>query len=438
MRNRWSDLPNQNTFVFSELSLFPDIRQPLAYLCDGCGGKIGQQLREIQFHIDLVAAAGAGHASQDGGGLAAADRPHKQEVLSPQGNTLHFLFRQVIIHAYRRVSGEDIQRFPLVQTIPTVADRIVQGAIRHVIEPIFEQQFAQHSYGFRPGRGCKDALRRVDQLLQSGYEYVVDADLKSYFDTIPHDRLMQEMQKSISDGRLLKVIESFLHANIMDGLSSWKPTSGAPQGAVLSPLLSNIYLNALDHLMVKHGMEMVRYADDFVILCRSAQEAQRALEMVQAWTAEAGLTLHPEKTRIVHAATESFDFLGYRFNKGIKYPRPKSLMKLRDAIREKTRRTHGQQLEVSISSINRVLRGWFGYFQHSYRTTFKTIDSWIRMRLRSILRKRRGGRGRGRGRDHQRWLNAYFKDLGLYSLVEAHRLACESLKRVQRPESRMR
>jgi RNA-directed DNA polymerase len=323
-------------------------------------------------------------------------------------------------------------------TLPTVADRIVQGAIRHVIEPIFEQQFAQHSYGFRPGRGCKDALRRVDQLLQSGYEYVVDADLKSYFDTIPHDRLMQEMQKSISDGRLLKVIESFLHANIMDGLSSWKPTSGAPQGAVLSPLLSNIYLNALDHLMVKHGMEMVRYADDFVILCRSAQEAQRALEMVQAWTAEAGLTLHPEKTRIVHAATESFDFLGYRFNKGIKYPRPKSLMKLRDAIREKTRRTHGQQLEVSISSINRVLRGWFGYFQHSYRTTFKTIDSWIRMRLRSILRKRRGGRGRGRGRDHQRWLNAYFKDLGLYSLVEAHRLACESLKRVQRPESRMR
>ena len=322
--------------------------------------------------------------------------------------------------------------------IPTVSDRVVQGAIRHVIEPIFEQQFAQHSYGFRPGRGCKDALRRVDQLLKSGYEYVVDADLKSYFDTIPHDRLMQEMQKSISDGRLLKVIESFLHANIMEGLSSWKPTAGAPQGAVLSPLLSNIYLNALDHLMVKHGLEMVRYADDFVILCRSAQEAHAALKMVQTWTAEAGLTLHPEKTRIVHAASESFDFLGYRFDKGIKYPRPKSLMKLRDAIRDKTRRTHGHQLEASIASINRVLRGWFGYFQHSYRTTFPTIDSWIRMRLRSILRKRRGGRGRGRGRDHQRWPNAYFKDLGLYSLVQAHRLACESLKGAQQPESRMR
>jgi RNA-directed DNA polymerase len=143
-------------------------------------------------------------------------------------------------------------------TLPTVADRIVQGAIRHVIEPIFEQQFAQHSYGFRPGRGCKDALRRVDQLLQSGYEYVVDADLKSYFDTIPHDRLMQEMQKSISDGRLLKVIESFLHANIMDGLSSWKPTSGAPQGAVLSPLLSNIYLNVTGRFITSHQRAQFR------------------------------------------------------------------------------------------------------------------------------------------------------------------------------------
>jgi RNA-directed DNA polymerase len=313
--------------------------------------------------------------------------------------------------------------------IPTVRDRVVQGALRHVLEPIFERQFAPHSYGFRPGRGCKDALRRVDTLLKQGYHYIVDVDLKSYFDTIPHDKLLDEVRKYVGDSRVLALIEAFLKAEILDGLRQWTPESGAPQGAVLSPLLSNLYLNELDHQMARSGYEMTRYADDLVIQCRSREEAERALAMVQAWTAQAGLTLHPTKTKIVDAETDGFEFLGYRFVKHRRFPRRKSLAKFRDAIRSKTRRTAGRSLNMIIADVNRTLRGWFEYFQHSFRTTFPEIDGWVRMRLRSILRKRQGRSGRGRGADHHRWPNAYFIEQGLFNLTTAHVLVSQSSQR---------
>jgi RNA-directed DNA polymerase len=204
---------------------------------------------------------------------------------------------------------------------------------------------------------------------------------------------------------------------------------GTPQGAVISPLLSNIYLDPLDHLMAETGFAMVRYADDFVILCRSAEDAARALEAVRHWTAEAGLTLHPTKTRIVDATTDGFDFLGYRFEKGRRYVRKKSLAKFRDTIRAKTKRTSGGSLFRIISTLNPILRGWFGYFKHSYKTTFPYVDGWIRMRLRSLLRKRLKRKGRGRGADHQRWPIAFFADQGLYSLKRAHQLACQPSSR---------
>jgi RNA-directed DNA polymerase len=310
--------------------------------------------------------------------------------------------------------------------IPTVRDRVVQTAVLNALEPIFEREFAEHSYGFRPGRGCKDALRRVDQLLKAGYTYVVDADLKSYFDTIPHDRLLALVAQKVSDGRVLSLIEAFLKQGVLDGLREWTPEEGSPQGGCISPLLSNIYLNPLDHLMAQQGFEMVRYADDFVILCRSPEEAANALALVQQWTAEAGLKLHPEKTKIVDAQTDVFDFLGYRFQRGRRYPRPKSLQKLKDAIRAKTKRTSGESLTKIINDLTPRLRGWFEYFKHSYRTTFSALDGWIRMRLRSLLRKRMGKRGRGRGSDHHRWPNKFFADRGLYSLKTAHELACQS------------
>jgi len=309
--------------------------------------------------------------------------------------------------------------------IPTVRDRVVQGAVVNVIEPVFEKIFARQSYGFRPGLGCKDALRRVDQLLKNGCVYVVDVDLKSYFDTIPHGPLLDRVREHIADGRVLALIELFLKAGIMTEWETYVPETGTPQGAVLSPLLSNIYLNPLDHLMADQGFEMVRYADDFVILCKSAEAASQALAMVSEWTAQAGLTIHPTKTRIVDIRETGFDFLGYHFqtvkNGRIRHwPRKKSLDKLKDTIRDKTRRLNGRSLTSIITDVNKTLKGWFKYFQHSYYTTYLPIDQWIRMRLRSVLRKRSGGRGRGRGRDHNKWQNDYFAQAGLYNLTASH------------------
>lgn len=304
--------------------------------------------------------------------------------------------------------------------IPTVRDRVVQAALRNVLEPILERQFAPHSYGFRPDRGCKDALRRVAAKIQQGFKYTVDVDLKSYFDTIPHDRLMAELRKYIADNSVLGLVEMFLKADVMDGLSQWTPASGAPQGAIISPLLSNLYLNDLDHLMADAGYEMTRYADDLVIQCESREAAETALELVRQWVTERGLTLHPAKTRIVHVDEEGFEFLGYRFIKHRRFPRDKSVARFREAIRRKTKRTSGRSLRAIIADVNRTLRGWYHYFKHSWRTTFPPLDSWVRMRLRSILRKRRGARGRGDRSDHRLYPNAFFAEHGLFSLTTAH------------------
>lgn len=312
--------------------------------------------------------------------------------------------------------------------VPTVGDRIVQGALRHVLEPIFERDFAPQSYGFRPGRGCHSAIARVDELLESGYCWVVDLDLKAYFDSIPHERLMDRVGEKVADGRVLELIGSFLKAGVMESARGWQPTeSGTPQGAVLSPLLSNIYLNPLDWLMVEEGMEMVRYADDAVILCGSEREAQEALEKVQQWVTEAGLTLHPQKTRIVNASQPGgFDFLGYHFERGKKWPRKKSMGRLKEVIRARTRRNNGKSMKAICASLNPTLKGWYGYFRFSLRTTFSTVDGYIRGRLRSILRRRLGKEGRGRGRDHQHWPNTYFAAMGLVSLTEVHNAKCQS------------
>ena len=308
--------------------------------------------------------------------------------------------------------------------IPTVRDRIVQTALRLVLEPIFERDFAAHSYGFRPQRSAKAALRRVDALLKAGSVHIVDADLQAYFDSIPHAPLREQVQAKVSDGRVLALVEAFLSQEIFEGLHHWTPDDGTPQGAVVSPLLANIYLDPLDHAMAAAGVEMVRYADDLVLLCRTQAEAQQALDALQRWTAAAGLQLHPQKTRLVDATQPGgFDFLGYHFERGYRWPRTKSLRKLKDTLRRKTRRTHGHSLAVIIDDVNRTVRGWFGYFQHSHVTTFEPLDAWIRMRLRSILRKRRGQRGRGRGADHQRWPNRFFAAQGLFSLTAARALA---------------
>jgi RNA-directed DNA polymerase len=310
--------------------------------------------------------------------------------------------------------------------VPTVRDRVVQTALRNVLEPIFEVRFAPTSYGFRPRRGCKDALRRVQQLLDSGHTWVVDADIRKYFDSIPHDQLMAEVEKEVADGRVIELLRAYLAAGILDGLEEWTPEEGTPQGAVISPLLANVYLHPVDLTMTVAGHEMVRYADDFVVMCRSQAEAEAALEVVRGLIEERGLSLHPEKSRIVDATERGgFDFLGYHFERGYRWPRRKSMKKLRDAIRAKTKRNNGNSLTTIIKSINPTLEGWFEYFKHSHKPTFSDVDGWVRMRLRSILRKRRGWCGRGRGRDHQRWPNSFFREAGLFSMQVAHALLCQ-------------
>ena len=171
-------------------------------------------------------------------------------------------------------------------------------------------------------------------------------------------------------------------------------------------------------------------ATRLVVLCRGESDAQRALTLLQRWTTAAGLRLHPQKTRLVEATQPGgFDFLGYHFEHGYRWPRTKSVTKLKDTLRAKTRRTQGTSLAVIIDDVNRTVYGWFGYFKHSHATTFEPLDAWLRMRLRSILRKRRGQRGRGLGADHQRWPNAFFAAQGLYSMVMAHALARQSSMR---------
>lgn len=319
-------------------------------------------------------------------------------------------------HAVRRTwipkPGSNEER-PL--GIPTVRDRVVQNALRHVLEPIFEKEFAPHSFGFRPGRGCHDALARVEQLLEDGYTHVVDADLKGYFDTIDHDILMERIEDRVSDGRVLSLVRTLLGQGILDDGVLTLPEAGSPQGSVLSPLLSNIYLNPLDHLLADAGYAMVRYADDFVVLCRSAAEADAALDLIREWTASARLTLHPVKTQVV-TAESGFDFLGYHFERGYRWPREKSLQNLRARLRPELKRTNGTSLKTIISRINPVLRGWYEYFKYSHWTTFRSVDGWVRGRLRSILRKRAKKKGRGRGSDHQRWLISYFDSLELFSV----------------------
>lgn len=305
--------------------------------------------------------------------------------------------------------------------IPTVRDRVVQGALRNVLEPIFERDFAAHSYGFRPERGCKDALRRVEQLLKAGSSWVVDADIASYFDTIPHDKLLQQVGRKVADSRVLELLVAMLQQGVLEAMSYWTPTTGTPQGAVISPLLANIYLDPLDQELARSGFEMVRYADDFVILCRSEAEARTALARVQAWTTAAGLRLHAEKTRIIDVTEgDGFDFLGYHFEGGHRWPRRQSEAKLRAKIRQHSKRRNGHSLQTIIGNVNQILSGWFAYFKHSHKTAFPPLDKWIRMRLRSILRQRQKRKGRARGTDNVRWPNAFFVQQGLFNLSAAH------------------
>jgi len=318
--------------------------------------------------------------------------------------------------------------------IPAVRDRVVQTALRAVLEPIFEREFAAQSHGFRPQHSALHALEQVESLLQAGYIWIVDADLKQYFDTIPHGRLMELIKRRVADGRVIKLLEQYLAAGVMESHTGWKPTQeGTPQGAVISPLLANLYLNALDHLMMAKGYQMVRYADDFVVCAKTEAEAHAALAEIRAWVQEAGLQLHPTKTRIVNAAEKGgFDFLGYHFEQyhqggGKKWPRKKSQFKLRETLREKLPRKRGASMVEIVADVNKTLRGWYGYFKYSLPSAMQRVDEWTRERIRHILRRRQRRRGMVRGRERTEYPIAWFEQRGLFSLKAAQAKWLQSL-----------
>ncbi len=307
--------------------------------------------------------------------------------------------------------------------------RAVKRSFKDELESFNDYSIDTVGYGFRQGLGCKDALREVDQYLKAGHCWVVDADLQSYFDTIPHASLLAKVGNRIADGGVLELVQRFLKQDIMEDKKRWTPMSGSPQGAVISPLLANIYLHKLDVEMREAGLVMVRYADDSVVLCRSREEAESALARMRAWVSANGLTLHPDKTHVGDYRVEGqgFEFLGYRFEAGQRWVRKKSLMSLRDKIRIKTKRNEGNSIDCVIAALNPTLKGWYGYFKHAHRFTFSSIDGFVRRRLRAMLRRQKHRPGQGRClRDHKQWPNAFFADLGLFMMHEAHQLARQS------------
>ena len=272
--------------------------------------------------------------------------------------------------------------------IPTVRDRMVQAATRRIIEPIFEKKFKDCSFGFRPNRSAHMAIEKIQKDLSDGYVYVIDADLKAYFDTIPHERLLAEVREEIVDGSILDLLSQFLQAGILENGSFYLNEKGTPQGGVISPLLANIYLHRMDEVMTERGHRITRYADDFVIGCKSQKGAERVLKSLQKLLEkELGLVIHPEKTKIVNNMEESFVFLGYEF-KAAKWIKPsaKAMKKFKEKVKDITKRNQTVDIQSLVKErLNPYLRGWGNYFGYGHvKTLFRDLDAWIRRRVRMV------------------------------------------------------
>jgi group II intron reverse transcriptase/maturase len=275
--------------------------------------------------------------------------------------------------------------------IPTVRDRVVQQALKNVLEPIFEEIFLPQSHGYRPNTNAHAAVRKGEAYLEKGYHWVVDADIEGFFDHVDHQIMMDLVCEKIADGRVLSLIESFLKSGIMNGGIFEESLEGTPQGGNLSPLLSNIYLNHFDRRMGDHGYLLLRYADDIVIFCKFESDAEDALKRAkEILEGELKLKLSPEKTKIINARKKGVEFLGFHFNGRWKRPRDKARKRFREEIRRRTRRQQPKNLEMVIKSINPVIRGWGNYFKcGTVKKLFGELDGYIRGRLRSFEAKKR-------------------------------------------------
>lgn len=303
--------------------------------------------------------------------------------------------------------------------LPTVRDRVVQEACRSLIEPIFEAEFLDSSHGFRPERSVETACVQVEQYMSEGKVWVVDLDIDKCYDSIPQDPLIDRVARRVADGKVLNLVRLFLKSGVMEEMKVRYETTGTPQGGIISPILANIFLHDLDVALEAHGVAWVRYADDGVALCQSREEAEQVLEFIREVLHGLGLKLSPEKTRIVHR-DEGFDYLGWHYQGKQRWPRKKSVDKLRHGLRALTRRNRPGSLQSICAELTPIQRGWFNFFRNgNSHSTFRMLDGWLRRRLRSVLRRRKKRKGISRrGRDHQRWPNSYFAQHDFFSMLD--------------------
>lgn len=350
-------------------------------------------IKQVYYHLNLLNAWEMVKANGGSGGI---DGVEIEEFAQNLEHNLRTIEEQLKTNTYQPQPVKRVwipkpngEKRPL--GIPTIKDRVVQQAIRIRLEPIFDPKFVESSYGYRQGRSAHQALGDVAVCIVKGNRWIVEADIKGYFDTIDHNRLMGFIAQRVSDGRILRLIEKFLQAGVMDDFHFRKTTTGTPQGGTLSPLLANIYLDYYDKKMRARGFRVIRYADDWVIPCRSKQQAQRALEITrEIIRQDLGLQLNSEKTKITHIK-QGFEFLGYLFKEGYSlysFPSVKAIKAFKQKVRQITRRQRPLKLSEIIRQLNGVIRGWGNYFRlGNVKHLFWVLDCWIRWRIRAFITK---------------------------------------------------
>lgn len=377
-------------------------------------------------------------ANKGSGGIDKVGIPAFGEAVEEELSKLHQELKEGTYQPLpvRRVNipkrGKSKEKRPL--GIPAIRDRVCQQALRNRLEPIFEPEFSECSYGYRPGRSTHDAMRKIYREIMAGYEWIVDADLRDFFGNVQHERLIDMIAEKISDGRVLQLIRQMLKAGYMEKGKKYSTSQGTPQGGVISPLFSNIYLNPFDHEMERRGYRLTRFADDWLVLCKTKKEAEKVLVDAREILESLGLTLHPEKTRITHIDW-GFEFLGYKLKRGrglhlpqhkIKkkqnkkniyvIPAEKSVKRFMDSIRSRTKRKIPLTLYELIDRINPVIQGWGNYYRKAHvRKLFNKLQRWIVRRIWSHQCKR--WRNTGWKKYPDKRLYGEFKLVNLLSLI---------------------